>query len=196
MCAVTQTEDNPHTSEIVSPGACAATQTQDKPRTSEILSKNEISTSQANHIKGSTFRASAFKVDDQDTLPSIISEFTKQGDYSSARHNIVAYHIHGEGGYDDDGEHGAGERLCKHVQELNVQNIVLVVSRWYDGTHIGHIRHQLMKDCTTEAINGIHPSIVISPNLRRGLKQNFVAKSGILGFFILFGRFLLYEKKY
>ena len=33
------------------------------------------------------------------------------------------------------------------------------------------------------------------PNLRRGLKHNFVAKSGILGFLILFGRFL-YEKKY
>ena len=37
--------------------------------------------------------------------------------------------------------------------------------------------------------------IVLSPNLRRGLKQNFVAKSGILGFLILFGRFV-YEKKY
>ena len=37
--------------------------------------------------------------------------------------------------------------------------------------------------------------VVLSPNLRRGLKQNFVAKSGILGFLILFGRFL-YEEKY
>ena len=37
--------------------------------------------------------------------------------------------------------------------------------------------------------------LVLSPNLRRGLKQNFVAESGILGFLILFGRFL-YEKKY
>ena len=41
----------------------------------------------------------------------------------------------------------------------------------------------------------INPFIVLSPNLRRGLKQNFVAKSGILGFLILFGRFL-YEEKY
>ena len=37
--------------------------------------------------------------------------------------------------------------------------------------------------------------LVLSPNLRRGLKQNFVAKSGILGFLILFGRFL-YEENY
>ena len=37
--------------------------------------------------------------------------------------------------------------------------------------------------------------VVLSPNLRRGIKQNFVAKSGILGFLIVFGRFL-YEKKY
>ena len=39
------------------------------------------------------------------------------------------------------------------------------------------------------------PHVVLSPNLRRGLKQNLVAKSGILGFLILFGRFS-YEKKY
>ena len=37
--------------------------------------------------------------------------------------------------------------------------------------------------------------LVLSPNLRIGLKQNFMAKSGILGFLILLGRFL-YEKKY
>ena len=42
---------------------------------------------------------------------------------------------------------------------------------------------------------GFKRHIVLSPNLRRGLKQNFVAKSGILGFLILFGRFL-YEEKY
>ena len=38
-------------------------------------------------------------------------------------------------------------------------------------------------------------AVVLSPNLGRGLKLNFVAKSGILGFLILFGRFL-YEEKY
>ena len=40
----------------------------------------------------------------------------------------------------------------------------------------------------------MHVRIILSPNLRRGLEENFVAKSGILGFLILFGRFL-YEKK-
>ena len=36
----------------------------------------------------------------------------------------------------------------------------------------------------------MHVRTILSPNLGRGLEQNFVAKSGILGFLILFGRFL------
>ena len=48
-----------------------------------------------------------------------------------------------------------------------------------------------------EIRGGVTPQcgLVLSPNLRIGLKQNFVAKSGILGFLILFGRFL-FEKNY
>lgn len=52
-----------------------------------------------------------------------------------ATHNIVAYRIKLSSGIladcDDDGEKNAGSRLLHLLTVLNVEDVIVVVSRWY-----------------------------------------------------------------
>ena len=38
---------------------------------------------------------------------------------------------------DDDGEHGAGTKLAHLLQIRNEDGVLLVVSRWFGGIHLG-----------------------------------------------------------
>ena len=144
-----KTESVPHENDAVS-------MVSESPGDKSTHSWRHHNTSETKRHKGSSFRASSFKIEDHSCLPELVTDFTRSPDYDRAKHNIVAYSIQGEYGYDDDdGEHGAGEHMCDLLRDCNLHNIVLIVSRWYDGAHIGPIRHQLMRDCATEAIDGI-----------------------------------------
>lgn len=63
-----------------------------------------------------------------------------------ATHNIVAYRIvhPATGGLsqdnDDDGETAAGGRLAHLLSVMEVENLVVIVSRWYGGVHLGSDR--------------------------------------------------------
>jgi hypothetical protein len=52
----------------------------------------------------------------------------------SATHSIMAYRVGGAQDSDDDGEYGAGRGLLFTLQQMNVDSIVVVVSRWFGGT--------------------------------------------------------------
>lgn len=41
---------------------------------------------------------------------------------------------------DDDGEHAAGGRLLHLLQIVDAQNVMVVVTRWYGGVHLGPAR--------------------------------------------------------
>lgn len=42
--------------------------------------------------------------------------------------------------YDDDGEDAAGGRLLHLLQILGIRNLVVIVTRWYGGIHLGPAR--------------------------------------------------------
>ena len=62
---------------------------------------------------------------------------------AGATHKIMAYRIHVPEkqtfiqDYDDDGETAAGGRLLLLLQLADVQNVVVVVSRWFGGILLG-----------------------------------------------------------
>ncbi len=67
----------------------------------------------------------------------LLDEFPK---LRSATHNVMGYKVGGAQDCDDDGEHGAGKGLLFTLQQLNVDNIVVVVSRHFGGTKLGPVR--------------------------------------------------------
>lgn len=54
--------------------------------------------------------------------------------------------------YDDDGETAAGGRLLHVMQLMDVWNVLVVVSRWYGGIHLGPARFRLINDVGRDAL--------------------------------------------
>lgn len=54
--------------------------------------------------------------------------------------------------YDDDGETAAGGRLLHVMQMMDVWNVLVVVSRWYGGIHLGPARFRLINDVGRDAL--------------------------------------------
>ena len=108
------------------------------------------------NVKGSLFQGSKVDISDpQDALAALHAVY-KAPDVGGATHNIYAYRVSSGGQitsyYDDDGEHGAGRRILKMMEDNHVTNSLICVTRWYGGNHIGPIRFDCIVDCAKEAI--------------------------------------------
>ena len=76
---------------------------------------------------------------------------------AKATHNITAWRIRGEAGVqyqdcDDDGETAAGGRLLHLLELMNSWNVMVVVTRWYGGVHLGPDRFRLINQCGRDAV--------------------------------------------
>ena len=83
-----------------------------------------------------------------------------------ATHNIVAYRMNLEitnpktgvtntileRDCDDDGEKAAGGRLLHLLDMLKVENVYVMVTRWYGGIHLGPDRFKDINNCAREAL--------------------------------------------
>ena len=63
---------------------------------------------------------------------------------AKASHNMVAYRYQQDQTWvsdnDDDGEKGAGAKLASLLELANVNNVMVLVARWYGGVHLGPAR--------------------------------------------------------
>lgn len=74
-----------------------------------------------------------------------------------ATHNMTAWRIRGpdETSYqdcDDDGETAAGSRMLHLMQLMDVWNVMVVVTRWYGGVHLGPDRFRIINTTAREAL--------------------------------------------
>ncbi|GFY71698.1 protein IMPACT [Trichonephila inaurata madagascariensis] len=75
----------------------------------------------------------------------VLIELKKNKKIVNATHNIMAYRIINDSNLviqdcDDDGESRGGSTLLHLLQILDVKNVIVVVSRWYGGIHLGSDR--------------------------------------------------------
>ncbi|KAK3644002.1 hypothetical protein LTR56_009854 [Elasticomyces elasticus] len=76
---------------------------------------------------------------------------------AKATHNITAWRIRGDNGVqyqdcDDDGETAAGGRLLHLMELMDVWNVMVVVSRWYGGVHLGPDRFRLINQAARDTL--------------------------------------------
>lgn len=118
--------------------------------------------------KKSAFLARAVHVKDLAQAQAFLDHLTATDKkVAMASHNISAWRIKQkkEGGtassdpgetvvqdYDDDGETAAGGRLLHVMQLMDVWNVLVVVSRWYGGIHLGPARFRLINDVGRDAL--------------------------------------------
>lgn len=77
---------------------------------------------------------------------------------AKATHNMIAYRFwdtHREcwvSDNDDDGEKGAGAKLAALLEMANVTNVIVVVSRWFGGIHLGPSRFKYFASVARDAL--------------------------------------------
>ncbi|CAK9435963.1 uncharacterized protein LODBEIA_P05630 [Lodderomyces beijingensis] len=77
---------------------------------------------------------------------------------SKATHNISSWRIKDKDGLavyqdcDDDGEMAAGSRLLHLLQMMDVWNVIVVVSRWFGGIHLGPDRFKHINSAARDAL--------------------------------------------
>ncbi|ESZ94363.1 RWD domain-containing protein [Sclerotinia borealis F-4128] len=77
----------------------------------------------------------------------------------SATHNITAWRMKGAEGKgivyqdcDDDGEAGAGGKVLRLLQQMDVWGVVMVVTRWYGGVKLGSRRFAVINGVARGAL--------------------------------------------
>lgn len=76
---------------------------------------------------------------------------------AKATHNMTSWRIKGPNDTvfqdcDDDGETAAGSRMLHLMQLMDVWNVMVVVTRWYGGVHLGPDRFRLINTAAREAL--------------------------------------------
>lgn len=108
--------------------------------------------------KQSTFIARSLPItslnDSKSALSTLLSSTPS---LQSASHTITALRIRGPYGLiedsNDDGENGGGRHLLSVLRDLNVIDMLLVVSRWYGGVMLGPDRWRIMTDVSRDALS-------------------------------------------
>jgi hypothetical protein len=76
---------------------------------------------------------------------------------AKATHHMTAWRIHGQNDTsyqdcDDDGETAAGGRILHLIQLMDVWDVMVVVTRWYGGVHLGPDRFRIINTAAREAL--------------------------------------------
>ncbi|CAO3690121.1 unnamed protein product [Rhizopus microsporus] len=105
----------------------------------------------------SVFVAHVAKVDNIHQVKLVISCLLENKKIAKATHNILAYRIIMPDGKvlqdnDDDGETAAGGRLLHLMQILQVENAVVIVTRWYGGVPLGPDRFKDINNIARTAL--------------------------------------------
>ncbi|ODV78181.1 UPF0029-domain-containing protein [Suhomyces tanzawaensis NRRL Y-17324] len=107
--------------------------------------------------RGSSFIAFVREVHSVEEATQYVDLLTTDRKIVRATHNITSWRIKGQNGVqyqdcDDDGETAAGGRLLHLLTMMDVWNVVVVVSRWFGGTHLGPDRFKHINSVAREAV--------------------------------------------
>ncbi|KAJ2799449.1 hypothetical protein H4R20_004434 [Coemansia guatemalensis] len=118
---------------------------------------SSIFTGQTFEMKKSIFVAHVARVATAEDVVRVRDTLMEDKRIAQATHNILAYRIRLDSesisqDNDDDGETAAGKRLGHLLQLLGAENIMVVVTRWYGGTHLGPDRFKLINNAARQAL--------------------------------------------
>jgi len=110
---------------------------------------------------------------------------------AKATHNMFAYTFIKEDGTkvsdnDDDGEKGSGSKLAALLDMTKVENVIVIVSRWYGGIHLGSARFKWIATVARDALeeagyitsSGGSGSAAADASLDSNEEKNGIVKGG------------------
>ncbi|GAA6052446.1 hypothetical protein JCM3770_001117 [Rhodotorula araucariae] len=105
--------------------------------------------------KKSVFQAHAVRVRSVEDATLALQHILALKKVHKATHNIIAYRISMPEpceGSDCDGEPPAGKNLLALLRKLDVQDVLVVVTRWYGGVPMGPDRFRAINTAGKEAL--------------------------------------------
>ncbi|XP_058799465.1 protein IMPACT-like [Phymastichus coffea] len=106
----------------------------------------------------SSFQGHTAIVFSVDQVKLVLNKLKENKKILQATHNMYAYRIYNEStkyflhDCDDDGEAQAGRRLMHLLEIMDVKNLIVVVSRWYGGIHLGPDRFRHINNAARQVL--------------------------------------------
>jgi len=144
--------------------------------TIEALNENcpEIVTGDTLEDRRSVFQGHTARVKSVDEVRRVLAKLMGNRKIANATHNMYAYRIYCDKkktllqDCDDDGEDAAGGRMLHLLEILDAEDVLVVVSRWYGGTHLGPDRFKHINNVTRQVLDKAGH---IKPRLEKGGKK-------------------------
>lgn len=116
--------------------------------------------------RGSKYAVSGAPATDKQAALALLKDLKRNKKYAKATHNTWALLSSTEGPIkNDDGESGAGVVILRMLERAGLQDHLIIVTRWYGGTHLGGDRFRRVQDCV-QAYLSEAPDLVPDLNAR------------------------------
>ena len=98
--------------------------------------------------RGSKYSVSGGVVKDRADVDLFLKTLKRKKRYAKASHNTWAVRFSDAGPLKgDDGESGAGMVILRMLERAELENHIIVVTRWFGGTKLGGDRFRRVQDC-------------------------------------------------
>ncbi|SHG54068.1 YigZ family protein [Cognatishimia maritima] len=98
--------------------------------------------------RGSKYAVTGCPVQSREDIDAALKLLKKDKKFAKATHNTWAAILSdGTPIKGDDGESGAGMVIVRMLERAEVQDHLIVVTRWYGGTKLGGDRFRRVQDC-------------------------------------------------
>jgi putative IMPACT (imprinted ancient) family translation regulator len=96
--------------------------------------------------RGSKYAVSGGPCHSPDEARAFIKKLCRKKKFLKATHNTWAFLQDSVPTKNDDGEAGAGMIIARMLERENIQNHIVVVTRWYGGKRLGGDRFRHVQD--------------------------------------------------
>lgn len=98
--------------------------------------------------RGSKYAVSGSDANTKADALIVLKNLKRNKKFAKATHNTWARLSSSEGGIkNDDGESGAGIVILRMLEREQLYDHVVIVTRWFGGTHLGGDRFRRVQDC-------------------------------------------------
>lgn len=98
--------------------------------------------------RGSKYAVSGAPARCKSDALALLKELKRNKRFAKATHNTWALISSDDGPVkNDDGESGAGAIILRMLERAELTDHLIIVTRWYGGTHLGGDRFRRVQDC-------------------------------------------------
>ncbi len=103
--------------------------------------------------RGSKYAVSGGPATNKAEALALLKTLKRQKKFAKATHNTWALLTQDGPLKNDDGEAGAGMVIVRMLERAELQNHLIIVTRWFGGTHLGGDRFRRVQDCVGYYLN-------------------------------------------